>query len=381
MQQSKEAAAEAEAQGDGTLHFVAHGGVVELQLFQSIPQVLILGAVGGIDAGEHHGLYRPVAGQRLLGRILHSGDGVAYLGVGHGFDGGGDVAHFAGPQGIPGTQTVRTHGAHFHHLVFRSGGHHFDVHAGLHRALLYPGVDDDATIRVVLAVKNQGLEGAVPVPRRSRHVPDDHFQHGMNVNAVFGRDFRGLLGGDADDVLNFRLHLCRTGGGQVNFVDDRQHFQTGVNGQVGVCQRLGLYTLGGVHHQHCPFAGGQGTGDFVVEVHMARRVDQVQGVDFPVVGGIVQCNSGGFDGDAPLPLQLHGVQQLFGPGPLIDGVTLFQQPVGQGGLAVVNVGDNGKIADVLQICHMGCTSLGNGSAAGLSKSPPAEGQTYTFSQL
>ena len=41
--------------------------------------------------------------------------------------------------------------------------------------------------------------------------------------------------------------------------------------KIGVGQRLGLDALGGVHHQNGPFAGRQGTGDLVVEVHMARE--------------------------------------------------------------------------------------------------------------
>ena len=37
VQQTEEAAAEAEAQGNGAFRLVAHGGVVELQLFQRVP--------------------------------------------------------------------------------------------------------------------------------------------------------------------------------------------------------------------------------------------------------------------------------------------------------------------------------------------------------
>ena len=37
MEQTEEAAAEAEAQGDGAFRLVAHGGVVELQFFQRVP--------------------------------------------------------------------------------------------------------------------------------------------------------------------------------------------------------------------------------------------------------------------------------------------------------------------------------------------------------
>ena len=108
-------------------------------------------------------------------------------------------------------QARGTHIAHFHHFVNRTGSHHFDVHAGPHRALLDAGVDDDAPVGIVLAVENQSLQGCLPVAGGSGHVPDDHFQHGVNVDAVFRGDFRGILGGDADDILDLRLDLGRPG--------------------------------------------------------------------------------------------------------------------------------------------------------------------------
>ena len=302
MQQTQEAAAEAKAQGNGAFHFVAHGSVVELQLFQGIPQILVLGAVGGVNAGEHHGLHRPVTRQRLRSGIFHRGDGIAHLGIGNGFDGSGDVAHFSGSQGIQGAQSCGSHGTHLHHLINRAGGHHFNIHAGLDGALLDPGVDDDTPVRIILAVKNQCLQRRFPVAGGSGNVFDNHFQHAVNIDAILGGDFRGILGGDADNVLHLGFDFRRAGGGQVDFVDHRQHFQPCVNGKVGIGQGLGFHTLGSVHHQHRAFAGGKRAGHLIVKVHMARGVDQVQGVGFPVVGGVVQGNGGCLDGDAPLPL-------------------------------------------------------------------------------
>ena len=173
----------------------------------------------------------------------------------------------------------------------------------------------------------------------------------MDVDAVFGGNFRGILRFQADDVLNFLLHFLRPGGGQVDLVDDRQYFQPGVRGQEGIGQGLGLHALGSVHHQHRALAGGQGPGDFIAEVHMARGVDEVQVVGLPVVGGIGQLHRPGLDGDAPLPLQVHGVEDLVLHLPAVNGVAFLQQPVGQGGFAMVNVGDNGKIADFGKVCH------------------------------
>ena len=84
---------------------------------------------------------------------------------------------------------------------------------------------------------------------------------------------------------------------------------------------------------------------------MARGVDEVQSVGLSVVGGVVELNGGSFDGDAPLPLQVHRVQDLVFHFPLIDGVAFLQQAVRQGGLAVIDVGDDGKISDFGKFGH------------------------------
>ena len=110
-----------------------------------------------------------------------------------------------------------------------------------------------------------------------------------------------------------------------------------LQGQVGVGQGLGLHALGGVHHQHRALTGGQGPGHLIVEVHVARGVDEIQGVGLPVGGLVVQPHRPGLDGDAPLPLQVHVVQQLGLHFPLGDGVAQLDEAVGKGGFSVVNV--------------------------------------------
>ena len=124
-----------------------------------------------------------------------------------------------------------------------------------------------------------------------------------------------------------------------------------VHGQIGVGQGLRLHALGGVHHQQRALAGGQRPADLVVEVHMARRVDQVQGVSLPVIGGIENTHGTGFNGDAALAFQVHIVQQLVLHLALRNGVALLQQPVRQRGFTVVNVGDDGEIADMRLVKH------------------------------
>ncbi len=75
------------------------------------------------------------------------------------------------------------------------------------------------------------------------------------------------------------------------------------------------------------------------------RVDQVELVDLAVVGPVVQADGVGLDGDAALALQVHGVEDLLHHFALRQRAGDFQQAVGQRGFAVVDVRDDGEIAD------------------------------------
>jgi hypothetical protein len=55
----------------------------------------------------------------------------------------------------------------------------------------------------------------------------------------------------------------------------------------------------------------------------------------------------GLDGDAALALEVHGVEELFLGFALLDGAGGFKEAVGKGGLAMVDVRDDAKVAGVL----------------------------------
>jgi hypothetical protein len=82
-----------------------------------------------------------------------------------------------------------------------------------------------------------------------------------------------------------------------------------------------------------------------VEVHVPRRVDEVEheplGLPAPGRGVVVEDGHGRrLDRDPPLALQVHVVEDLLLELPLRDGAGPHQQAVGQGALAVVDVGDD-----------------------------------------
>ena len=102
------------------------------------------------------------------------------------------------------------------------------------------------------------------------------------------------------------------------------------------------------------FETGQDPWNYSVSLaeQVARRVDEVQYIDLAVVGAVIQTHGARLDGDAALALELHGVEDLVLHLALFNGMALLQQPVCQRGFAVVNVGDDRKIADMRKVGHV-----------------------------
>ena len=173
---------------------------------------------------------------------------------------------------------------------------------------------------------------------------DDRLQHFSHARAGLGAHREGVSGVQPHRFLNRLLSAHDVGRRQVDFVDDGNDLQAVVDGQVCIGQRLRLHALRSVDHQQRALAGGQRTRNLVAEVHMARRVDQVQLVGIAILGLIQHAHGMGLDGDAALPLQIHVVQNLGLHLTAGHRAGQLQQTVAQRRFAVVDVGDDGEVA-------------------------------------
>ena len=108
------------------------------------------------------------------------------------------------------------------------------------------------------------------------------------------------------------------------------------------------------------FFGYRSGNKYLAKLYQEGLMDRVMHfasiVGLAVVGGIAQGDGPGLDGDAPLPLQVHVVQNLVLHLPLRHGVAQLQQPVRQRGLAMVDMGDDGKVADMGLFKHLRSSS-------------------------
>ena len=119
-----------------------------------------------------------------------------------------------------------------------------------------------------------------------------------------------------------------------------------VDGLIDVGQSLGFNPLAAVYHQDRTFAGCQAARNFIGEVHVTRRIHQIENIGFAVAGLVFQPYGLGLNGDAALAFDLHAVQNLLGHLAFGQTAGLLDQSIRQRGFAVVDMGHDGKIADM-----------------------------------
>ena len=215
-------------------------------------------------------------------------------------------------------------------------------------------------------VADEGLGRRPRLELRGRDVIDDGLEEGVDVLAhhvLLGADPAGPRVGVEDGEVDLVLvgievqeqlldlvhHLVDAGVGPVDLVDDQHHRKPGLEclaqHETGLRQRA----LGGVDQQQDPVDHVQPPLDLAPEVGVARCVDDVHLDAAPAHGRVL-----GQDGDALFTLEVPRVHDAIGH--LLVGAEragLAQKGVDQGCLAVVNVGHDGHVANVISSLHGG----------------------------
>ena len=160
VEETKEAAAEAEAEGGGAFVLEGEGGVVDLKLAHRDLESLEVGGVDGVDAGEDHGANLFEAGEGLGAGIAFEGDGIADFDFGGGLHVGDEVAHVASDEAVHLFHAGNEDAAFFDFVVV-VGVEEFDAVAFFDGAGHHAHVGDDAAIGIVEAVEDGGAQDAV----------------------------------------------------------------------------------------------------------------------------------------------------------------------------------------------------------------------------
>ena len=152
------------------------------------------------------------------------------------------------------------------------------------------------------------------------------------------------VGAQVDEQIQHLVQrLGGAGVGAVDLVDHHDRHQPGFQRLAQHEAGLGHWPLGGVHQQQDAVDHLDDALHLAAEVGVAGGIHDVQLIALVSDGGIL-----GHDGDAALTLQVVAVEDALLHGlPLVEDPALLQHPVHQGGLAVVDVGDDRQVADMV----------------------------------
>ena len=120
-----------------------------------------------------------------------------------------------------------------------------------------------------------------------------------------------------------------------------------VEGVIDVRQRLRLDPLARVDHQERALACGERPRHLVGEVDVAGRVHEVEDIGLAVLGPVFEPHRLRLDGDAALALDVHGIEHLLDHVALRHRPGLLDEPVGERRLAMVDMGDDREVSDIL----------------------------------
>ena len=193
----------------------------------------------------------------------------------------------------------------------------------------------------------------------------DGFQHFRHVNASLRRDQDRIRGIEPDHVLDLLLDFVRLGRRQIHLVEHRHDLVIIVDRLIDIGERLRLDPLRSVDYQERAFAGGERAVDLVGEIDMAGRVDEIEHVILAVAGAVIEAHGLRFDGNAALALDIHGIEHLVDHFARLERPGELDQAVGKRRFAVVDMGDDGEVADI---------GDGNRAHAAQITSAPASGK-------
>ena len=370
-------AAAGHVEGIGALLGNMEGNVLQKLLLQALPQIpggdklAFLTGEGGIVDGKGHldgGIGDFYKGQRLhqVGVAEGAADGdVCHAGQGHDLTGTGLLHRDLG-QTVEGVQGNDLALCLVVGVVVVADGH---LLVDLDGAPLDAAYGDAAHILVVVDGGDQQLQRRGFVTGGGIDILDDGFEQRGQILALLVRTVGGgALAAGAEDGGGIELlvgsvqvqqqlqHLVHdfvdTGIGLIDLVHGYDDLVAQLQGLLQHEAGLGHGALGSVYQQDNAVDHLQDPLYLAAKVGVARSIHNVDLVIF-IVYGSVFCQNG----DAPLPLQIAGVHDPIHSGLIFPiDAALLQHFVNQGGLTVVNVGDDGNISDFVLRCHKNAPS-------------------------
>ena len=347
VQQAEETAAEAKPKCHRGFGLVMERRVIELELGERVPQLLVLLGIRRIEAREHHRLDVPITRQQLDLAVLGVQHGVTRPYFPHAAHVGDHVPDFAGLELLRRlvAQLEIAYFIHFVHVI--AMGTKRDLHPRFEDAVHDPNRRNRAAIPVVVGVKDEGAERGLVLATRRRHAGDYRFDQLRHAATLFGRDPEDLVGFGADQIMDFVGALVGLSARKIDLVEDGYDFQAGIHGQQEIGQGLGLDPLRRIHDQNGAFTRYERPRHLVRKVDMPGRIDKIELIQLPIFGVVAHPHGIQLDRDAALALQVHRIEDLLAHQSLVEGARELDQAVGKRRFAVVDMSNDTEIANMV----------------------------------
>ncbi len=134
----------------------------------------------------------------------------------------------------------------------------------------YPEVYFDAAERVENGVEDHGLERRLGIAFRGFHAVHHGLEDLFDSVPFFRAGTDHVFAFTADQIYDLVGYFLGHGVRQVDLVHYRDDLQVVLKSEVKVGYGLRFNTLAGVHNEQGAFAGGDGAGNFVREIDVAR---------------------------------------------------------------------------------------------------------------
>ena len=268
--------------------------------------------------------------------------------------------HLHAVQTLELVELADLHAVQLVRLVMVHDGH-FLVHAD--GAVVHLADADAAHVFVVVDGADQDLGELVRIPLGRRDVLHDGLKQRLHVHVAVVHVISCPAGAGAGKdkgavqltVIRLEIHkkledlvhdLRRACLGTVALVHADHHVQVQLQSLLQDETGLGHGALESIDHQDDAVHHLQDALHLAAEIRVAGGVDDVDLDAVVMDGGIL-----GQDGDAALTLDIVGVHDAVHQFlVLAEHAGLAQQLVHQGGLAVVDVGDNGNVSYIFSYC-------------------------------
>src|SRR5438067_487929 len=342
VEQPEETAAESEAERDRAFRLVDKRRIVQAQFPDGGFQMLEVAGVDRINPAENHRVNFLEPGQRFPCGVTEVGNGVADLHVGGRLDVSDEITDVARVQA-----RLRIHlrgkDADFLDLVARVVAHQLDRLVGFHLSRNHADVTDHAAVNIEDRIENESAEDFIGRFHRRRDAIDHSLEDFLDADSHFRAGVDRLLGRDRENFLELFVYRGDVGVGQIDLVNHGDDRESLLVGEVNVRDGLRFHALRGIDDEERAFAGRERTGNFIGEIDVPRRVEQVETVLLARLARVTHRDRMRLDRAPALALEVHRIEELVLLVALVDRAGAIEQSIGERGLAVIDMRDDAEV--------------------------------------